>query len=251
MSDPSDAPTAFPVGLPKIYTDELTRRIRAISNTAASKPDLELAEVTAVSYASGITVKKIGTTVTIPGVKIVGWSGSCYPTVGEFVWLLTTENGAQPFAIGIPAPEQPRCKVYVNTTFASITNAFPGTPLAFNTNWTEEYKKLVTHDFVTNNTRLTIQRPGIYDIDGTITYDANNVGIRATTISVNGAGIKYKLDPAPTALFGCVVDVQLHMELAAGDYVEMLFMQNTGANLNILQGIGNTYLSVIRIADIG
>lgn len=251
MSDPSNAPTAYPVGLPKVFTDELTRRVRAIANAANSKPDLEIAEVMAVSYASGITVKKIGTTVTIPGVKIVGWSASCYPAVGEFVWLLTLQNGAQPFAIGIPAPEQPRCKVYVNTTFASITNAFPGTALAFNTNWTEEYKKLVTHDFVTNNTRLTIQRPGIYDIDGTITYDASNVGIRATTISVNGTGIKYKIDPAPTALFGCVVDVQLHMELAAGDYVELLFMQNTGANLNILQGIGYTYLSVIRVADIG
>lgn len=249
-SEPNYAPTAYPIGLPNVDTLGITQRIKAIANLAASKPSMELAEVTAVSIGSSITVKKIGTTVTIPNVKLVGWTGSSYPVVGEFVWLVTLVPGAQPFTIGTPAPEQSRCKVYLSTDILAITNAFPGTVLAMDgTNWTEEYEKIATHDFVTNNSRITVTRSGIYRVEGCITYAAGG-GIRATIVTVNGAAVKLKIDNTPSALFTCTVDVSLPLELAVNDYVELLYVQNTGGNLGLVSGRGNTYLSVVREEDI-
>ena len=233
----------------QINTDPITRRLQDLYRRIALKPDFELVEVTAL-VSGTLTCRKIGTTTVIPGVVPVAWSGDLLPTVGEFVWVVTPQPGAQPFAIGSPTANNPRTKVYQSTNFNLLNNVFT----IFNmdtTNWSEEYDQMSGHDFVTNNSRITIARDGLYLLQASINFAANGAGIRGCTIYLNGVALAPKLTLGANAVFGDIVTVNTPKECIAGNYIEFGYYQNSGGLLGCVSGINATFLSVVRIGDLG
>lgn len=109
--------TRFPMNVPKVDVSGVTIRVKEIAQRLWNRPILELVEVTGVSGTS-ITIRKIGTTVDIPGVKCVGWGAPPLPSVGDTVWVLWLEGGALPIAIGTVS-EAPHSSDYIERTSAS------------------------------------------------------------------------------------------------------------------------------------
>jgi hypothetical protein len=245
----SDVPSSFPIVNTPVNTAPVTRRVQDMYRRIAQKPDLELVEITGV-IAGLLTCRKIGTTTTIPGVVPIGWTPTMTPAVGEFVWIMTPSPGANPIALGTPVPNNPRTKVYQSGAFNLLNNAFT----IFNmdaTNWTEEYDQVNGHDFVTNNSRIPIARDGIYAIEAAVSFGANAAGIRGCYVVLNGVTIQTKLTNTSNGVFGDTVNVSLHKECVAGNYIEFGYYQNSGGLLACITGIGNTFLSVVRIGDLG
>lgn len=243
----ANLPTQYPIGTPTVNTKGVTRRVRDLQAQLNDKPNIELVEVIDV-FTSSLTIRKIGTTTDIAGVVYIGWAGAQHPEIGELVWALTPEPGATPIAIGVPNPTQPRCKVWLNTDVLVATNTTPGVKYAFDSVWTEEYKELVTHSSVTNNTRLTILREGLYIIHGQSTFEANGAGQRGNGLMLNNTMLVQPFDTAPNGLIDSVVWFTIPLYLSPNDYLEMAFVQNSGGNLNIKGGPAKTFLSVIRVA---
>lgn len=242
-------PTSYPIGTPTVNTAGLTRRVRDLQGQINDRPVIELVNVVSTSSTT-IGIQKIGTTTTITGVVPVGWSGKQRPVVGDTCWVLYPFPGATPIAIGVSLPTQPRVKVYLTIDVGIGANVVPGNVLFFDGNWAEEYKELCAHDFVTNNSRLTVLHSGLYLIHACITYAGNNTGQRGTGLMVNGTVIVEPFDTAPNGLLDSVVSFALPYELNANDYLEMAYVQNSGGALNIRGGRAKTFLSAVRIADI-
>lgn len=247
---PPEQLSLAPIVQHPIDVSGVTQRIKDVYMLARGKPDVELVQVINVvgTPPSSLTVQKIGTSIAITGVVLVGWAGAQYPTIGEYIWIFTPFPGATPCALGMPAPVQPRCRVH-SSGGSLANNGFPGNAIGFDSGWAEDYKELVSHSAVTNNSRLTIQRGGIYTIDASISWAANGNGLRATSLAFNGAIFKTEIERQADAIFGNTVSIHLDMELNANDYVELYYVQNSGAALGITAGTAFTYLSIVKIAD--
>jgi hypothetical protein len=105
------------------------------------------------------------------------------------------------------------------------------------------------HDTVTNNSRLVAAETGIYVCYAQATWQANATGRRRLSIRKNAAG-------SPTGgtevgrLDVPVVPAGIHTnalsapaQLSATDYVEMFVQQTSTGSLNVLTGIGISYLA--------
>lgn len=244
---PSDVPTSTPIiAVPSVNTAPMTRRMKDLYQEVASKPDLELVEVISVS-GQRLTCRKYGTSATIPNVIMVGWSGSVAPLAGDSVWIMTPQPGSQPFSIGTADPKVPACKVYLNSTGFAADNVFTiigwGSPGS-----TEEYDTHGHHDFSTNNSRITIVRPGLYSLQGTVTFQAASGGTRAAYLQINGTNLKTVFENFPSGFFDNTVEVNMHVVLTAGSYVELGYYQNFGSVITLTAGIGKNYLSAVRLA---
>lgn len=91
------------------------------------------------------------------------------------------------------------------------------------------------HNTVTNNSRMTVPTGlgGWYQVTATISWATNATGRRIIAWRINGSttGIGIVVPASPSGGTGCnLVD---EIELAAGDYVEVLGLQQSGANLDI------------------
>jgi hypothetical protein len=231
----------------QINTDPVTRRMQDMYRRVATKPDLELVEVTAL-VGSTLTCRKIGTTTTIPGVIPVGWE-SMMPPVGAFVWIMTTQPGAQPFAIGMPAPKTPAAKSFLNVAGLAVNNAVTIINWDNSGNYVEEYDTANIHNPASNSSRFTVPG-GIYDISGAVTFQANSLGIRGVFIYANGTIVKSMWENGPGGVFDCTVEIQLHLLCGIGTYIELGYFQNVGGVIGMTNGQGNTYLSVVKMADL-
>ena len=104
---------------------------------------------------------------------------------------------------------------------------------------TEEIDSVNGHDLVTNPTRYTAQYPGRYLCIATAVYPSNATGRRLASIRKNGA-TDYATDSGGT--IGAVAGV-LRVQstrlvlLAAGDYVEAMLFQDSGATLSCNGGL--------------
>jgi len=107
--------------------------------------------------------------------------------------------------------------------------------LAFNS---ERYDNNALHDTVTNNSRLTAQRAGIYIITGSWGMSSNATGVRAIGIRVNGTTfISYNEFNAVNGDLTQISTSTIYT-LSAGDYVELTALQNSGGTL-IVNNLGN------------
>lgn len=124
---------------------------------------------------------------------------------------------------------RPRAKVFHSTT-QSLTSAVV-TALNFNS---EDLDIGGLHDPAVNNSRLTIPTGfgGVYLIIGKVAYAANATGVRVARIHKNGALIDTEPIHAGTASGTQVVMVNSILALAAGDYIELVGYQDSGAPLN-------------------
>lgn len=121
--------------------------------------------------------------------------------------------------------------VYHNAN-QSIANASL-VALAFNS---ERYDTDTYHDTATNNSRLTAPTTNKYRVGGGATYAASASGSRRELwIRKNGTTTLARDGRPPTGgSVDCSVTVSWEGELAAGDYVELLAVQDSGGALNVL-----------------
>lgn len=137
--------------------------------------------------------------------------------------------------------------VGVQATIQSIANATDVALL-----WdTEEMDTDSGHSTITNTSRYTVQTAGKYRVSGVASYAASAGGTyRIAKIRVNGATVK-AVTPFVTPIAGVVTDVPVGpriLQLAVGDYVELIANQNSGGALNSnIAADGASWMCVDRI----
>lgn len=96
-------------------------------------------------------------------------------------------------------------------------------------------------------TRLTCVTPGIYVITGHLGCSPSMTGRRGILIRLNGSyWIGSHTNPAPVG--SPSLSVAAVWWLNAGDYVELLFLQDTGANLDVIVSYYNSpEFAMVRI----
>jgi len=99
------------------------------------------------------------------------------------------------------------------------------------------------HDNTTNNSRVTVDEDGLYEIIGRVVWAGNATEMRRLTITVNGTSVAMD-DAVPVpASFSSTNQCKKVVRLTAGQYVELKAAQTTTGNLNMT----SAYLEVVRI----
>jgi hypothetical protein len=122
----------------------------------------------------------------------------------------------------------PSCRVS-NAAGTSIPNA-TDTAIPFAS---ESYDTDSMHDTVTNNTRITINTPGVYMIAANVTFAGSSVGSRSVYLRLNGSTVIGYMTEKVTddATQGGGVTITVARKLNAGDYVEVMARQTSGGAL--------------------
>ncbi len=129
--------------------------------------------------------------------------------------------GTPEFASTIPAAQ------VTNLVDETITNA-DFTNLTFNS---ERYDSAGMHDNVSNNSRLTAPVAGIYLLTAQVFWDSSSVGQRTLSLATNETTVAADLIPAGS--FAEVQHVSTVAKLAAGQFVEVVVYQDSGASLKV------------------
>lgn len=99
------------------------------------------------------------------------------------------------------------------------------------------------HDLVTNNSRYTCQRAGVYYIYGLAAVSEPNpaVGYRAARLLVNGTTVYAgsSSGPGTASTAGTALAASAQLRLAANDYVELQLQQTHGSALSVKTGAGD------------
>lgn len=101
---------------------------------------------------------------------------------------------------------------------------------------TEIYKAGITHSTVTNNSRVTITKAGMYGIYTrlVIANNASNVGDVLATLYLNGSAHRYLASVQLTFAQTQVLVAYTQQSLAVNDYVELFILcDGTALNRNI------------------
>jgi hypothetical protein len=111
----------------------------------------------------------------------------------------------------------------------------------------EDYDSDGFHDpDAAENSKLTVQEDGYHQFEARVFFDANDAGIRAAWLRLNG-GADY-LDEDRRLNLGAVQPTALHVSartrLVAGDYVEVWVLQNSGGGLPVLWSRNRCWFSV-------
>jgi hypothetical protein len=104
------------------------------------------------------------------------------------------------------------------------------------------------HDNVTNNTRLTVPRSGVYAVSAQYRFEQNATGTRESRIKLNGiSDLTTKVHPNSGGTDPLTEMDYVLMELTAGDYVELYLRQNSGGNLDVASGSNDTFFSIVEL----
>lgn len=113
----------------------------------------------------------------------------------------------------------------------------------------ESYDDGGMHDNATNPTRLTVPpgQDGVWALTASVGWAAgSSTGIRAMSIQKNGVAI---LDTATNPMGA--QDFRQHLSVqdraVAGDFYELNVFQNSGGDLNVIEGAAKTVLMAARI----
>lgn len=134
------------------------------------------------------------------------------------------------------------CRVY-NSSAQSIPNA-TWTALTFNS---EVYDTDGMHSTSTNTNRVTCVTAGKYLVWGYVTFDANATGNRYAAIKKNGTFYVIEMRSNFGSGSTTVLHVDLLINLAEGDYVELFARQESGGSLNVHSGNTATVLAAQRL----
>lgn len=138
--------------------------------------------------------------------------------------------------------DRPLCRL-VQQSAQSIGTS--DTALTFGAS-SENYDPFGLHDEVTNNTRITFDRTGIWLVKGTV-FVASNTAVTSlvATISITGGVVpaRSKSKPAATAVT-MSQEVMEVLSVSSGDYAELLG-QCTGSatNSNVGGSFASTFLA--------
>jgi hypothetical protein len=126
--------------------------------------------------------------------------------------------------------DAPHARVY-NSVAISHTTSGSWQALTFDS---ERVDVGACHSIVSNTSRLTVPSGGggWYDIGGSIEWASNATGTRSIGIRLNGA--TFLAAPKVAALSTTLPQsVSTKYQLAAGDYVELMAVQDSGGALNV------------------
>jgi len=125
------------------------------------------------------------------------------------------------------------CHVY-HSAAQSLTSGIE-TVLAFNSERVDASPDGLMHDLVTNNSRVVIRTPGMYNVSACIAFDSNSAGTRIVKIRLNGATVigMANIPAAPAGAESVVPCTAPAFLFAANDYIEVLANQTSGGALNV------------------
>jgi len=103
-------------------------------------------------------------------------------------------------------------------------------------NAADSYDTDTMHDTTTNNTRITFNKAGVYQIFAEGQYDVNIAGDRYLFFDLNGVGTRVATGYLPSP--GIVIQCSGQYKFAAGDYIEVGAFQSSGGALNISNVVG-------------
>lgn len=171
----------------------------------------------------------VGAGVTSVSASNIGNYADPFGTAGGYAAVSGAVAGAPPpFCFGRPATFVPFCEVYNTGTQSPANNT--DTDLAFNA---ERVDNDGCHDNTTNNSRITINTPGIYQIGSSVRFNTNGTGSRYSLLYINAnTGIAASYLPGSST---GALDQNLSrtMRLGYGDYIRLLVWQNSGGALDI------------------
>lgn len=157
----------------------------------------------------------------------------------------TDPHGDRAYADGLVAALGDAARVYASANQSIPTGTH--TALVFDF---EVFDDAGYHDTATNNTRLTVAEAGTYVITGQVEFTGNSTGARMVSVPINGSGSRLaqvlvsSAGAVPTRIQATTGPVKL----AAGDYVELLAWQDSGAGLNVTAGRYNSWFTLTRVA---
>ena len=140
-------------------------------------------------------------------------------------WGTSVANNLQT----ISAP--PGCKVVTSAAQATASGTFLFVAFAAaDIRDTDAY-----HDIVTNNTRMTVPTGmgGIYRLTAHVEWQINATGQRLLGYRVTGVTTTWMESRVGVTTFETRQSGSEEIALVAGDYVEIVAMQNSGAGLNV------------------
>lgn len=134
---------------------------------------------------------------------------------------------------------QRRAKAFVNTANQTIANVTE-TVVAFNG---ESYDEGALHDTATNNGRMTVPFAGRWRFSGQARWAAGATSDRRVRLLLNGSTIEAEALITTPGTGIVTVPIDLSIELAASDYIDMRVFQNSGGNLDLIWGRENTWFA--------
>jgi hypothetical protein len=120
------------------------------------------------------------------------------------------------------------CRVY-NSAAQSIPNSTQ-TNLSFNT---ERYNNGGMHSTISNNSRITAQKAGVYVITGNVEFASNATGMRVVGVILNGATPMAEVRIPAVNGNTTILSVSTLLHMAINDYVELFVYQDSGGALNV------------------
>lgn len=141
------------------------------------------------------------------------------------------------FGVVLSNSAQPRCSVYSTATQTLGTGPAAATAVTFTTA-TEDFDVGAMHDTSTNKSRITAANAGVYLLVGYVYFNSNgSAGARQVYWRKNGTDEigPHTQEPGNTTI-GNGLTSTLLVTLAAGDYVELMMLQDSGANVTTGDG---------------
>ena len=142
--------------------------------------------------------------------------------------------------------DPPQCQAY-NTTAPSIaSNAV--TPQAVTLD-VETYDNDNIHSTGGSTNRFTIVTPGTYEVNAQVVFAANSTGMREVRTVKNGSTPPLGRVVVTPGAQVCVAQISgVLMPFSAGDTLDLMALQNSGAALALVAGSGlNSFMRVQRV----
>lgn len=141
----------------------------------------------------------------------------------------------------IKSPALPGARVYGNANQSIPDNT--NTALIFTT---ADYDQAEFWD-AGAPTRFTISIPGVYNIQGSVSFAANGAGTRGISVRLNNLTyLAWSLIPSTSTTVQFQFQISTNYQLVVGDYVEIVVWQNSTGALNSVAGGVNTPLGIIQ-----
>lgn len=128
----------------------------------------------------------------------------------------------------------PRCRVVTAAPFTFVNGAQTAVPMTLRVLDTDGMI-----DLAANPTRVTIKTDGAYDVKQFMSWAASAAGnFRQAWVSLNGGTSRYAYDAAPPNATIQLLGKSDTLNLKAGDYLELVGVQDSGGNLALSSSSG-------------
>lgn len=114
---------------------------------------------------------------------------------------------------------------------------------------TETKDNNAIHDNAVNNSRLTAKSAGLYLVQGLVTWDSNNTGVRDVLIKKNGTQIS-RVNMMSASGQNSFQNISKMVEMAVDEYVELQVFQNSGSSRSIQSGATQSGFSIAKLGSV-